>query len=73
MSSHLQNNFITFLFWTLVGSGLFLLLDRGQTPQQKSRGTIDFPAAYRPNQQARAQAILRLKPHTLGGTFISLN
>ena len=73
MSNQNQNDIITLIFLTLVGSGLYLLFNRQPTLQKKSRFSMDTPAMYKSRRYSRAQAILRLAPHTLGNSIISLN
>jgi hypothetical protein len=72
MSTH-HNNFITFLFWILIGGGLYLLLNQEPTTGHKNHFTVDDPTEYERKEFSHAQAVLRLAPHTLGKSFISLN
>jgi hypothetical protein len=71
MKTDHQNNVITILFLALVGSWLFLLLNRQQETQNKSPFPMNDPAAFRPKEPARSFVLLL--PHPPGGSIISLN
>jgi hypothetical protein len=71
MKTDRQNNIVAFLFLALVGSWLFLVLNRQQASQIKRPFPMNDPASYAPKEPARSSVIIM--PHPPGGSIISLN
>jgi hypothetical protein len=69
MKTHHSNNWMPFLFLALVGSGLFLLLNRQQSLPKKTSFPMENPAVYRPKEPA--QSFLRMMPHPPGTLYLA--